>query len=75
MFVTQTGWKIVISSQTLTCDDWEKNRNCFDFLIHGAENWFSNFHLKFENGYLVNDTSDEIDGVSTSDNSTPSGAN
>ena len=31
---------------------WEKNRNCFDFLIHGEKNRFSNFSLghlrKFE---------------------------
>ena len=25
---------------------WEKNRNCFDFLIHGEEIRFSNFRLR-----------------------------
>ena len=58
---------------------WEKNRNFFDFLSHGEEIRFSNFCLrKFDKveAYLgQNETLDEIDRVSTSDNSTPSGAN
>ena len=58
---------------------WEKNRNFFDFLSHGVEIRFSNFRL----GHFVqveailsqNETPDEINRVSTSDNSTPSGEN
>ena len=58
---------------------WEKNRNFFDFLRHGEEVRFSNFCLgHFEEVAAIwgqNDTSDKIDRVSTSDYSTPSGAN
>ena len=58
---------------------WEKNRNFFDFLRHGEEIRFSNFRLshfgKLEAIWGQNETPDEIDRVSTSDNSTLSGAN
>ena len=58
--------------------NWEKNRNFFDFLSHGVEIGFFNFLLgHFEEVAAIpsqNDTLDEIDRVSTSDNSTPSGA-
>ena len=59
--------------------NWENNRNFFDFLRHGEETRFSNFRLgqfwevEAKSGW--NDTPDKIDRVSTSDNSTPSGAN
>ena len=61
------------------CIIGEKNRNFFDFLSHGVEIRFSNFrsrHFGEVSAILSqNETSDEIDRVSTSDNSTPSGAN
>ena len=53
--------------------------NYFDFLRNGVEIRFSNFRLSHFEEFLAisrqNDTSDEIDRVSTSDKSTPSGAN
>ena len=56
-----------------------KYRNFFDFFSSGVEIGFSNFPLgnfgKVEAIPLQNDTSNEIDRVSTSDNSTPSGGN
>ena len=59
--------------------NWEKNRNFFDFLRHGEEIWFSNFRLRHFGKVAAiwgqNGTLDEIDKVSTSDNSTPSGEN
>ena len=57
----------------------KKNRNFFDFLSHGVEIRFSNFHLghfgKVEAVPSQNGTLDEIDNSTPSgDNSTPSGA-
>ena len=58
---------------------WEKNQNFFDFLRHGEEIRFSNFRLRHfeevEANLGQNETSGEIDRVSTLDNSTPPGAN
>ena len=69
----------MISGTTIKLTDWEKNRNFFDFLSHGVEIRFPNFHLRnFGEVSAIlsqNETSDEIDRVSTSDNSTPSGEN
>ena len=57
----------------------KKNQNFFDFLSHGVEIRFSNFCMRHFAGVSAipsqNETSDEIDRVSISDNSTPSGAN
>ena len=57
----------------------EKNRNFFDFFVHDVEIKFPNFRLgqfvKVVSFLSSNDTSDGIDRVNVSANSTPSGEN